>query len=178
MVSAEHADAGAKLGAAERHHVLPDMGCNDLAMLRGRMGQYVLDEVIAVLVAGDVDQGNSGAVNAAFTDAVQISAKEVGAANLQALLDNFGGELIHAVLRSIANDVVDRPAAVRWSTVLTDVLDTPISKLAMGDDVDIGQDLLNAGALQVHVLAVIDEATKGGRYLVLLQTILKYVLYN
>ena len=34
--------------------------------------------------------------------------------------------------------------------MLTNVLDTPIAKLAVSDDVDIGKDFLNAWALSKH----------------------------
>lgn len=43
--------------------------------------------------------------------------------------------------------MVDGTAAVLRSAVLTDVLDAPVAKLAMGDNVNVGKDLLNAGTL-------------------------------
>jgi hypothetical protein len=124
------------------------MGGDNLAVLGGSMGENVLDEVVAVLIAGDVDQGNPRTVDPALADAVQVAAQKLGAANLQTLLNNLGGELVHAVLSSIADDMVDGPATVRRSAVLADVLDAPVAKLAVGDNVDIGQDFLDARTLQ------------------------------
>jgi hypothetical protein len=43
--------------------------------------------------------------------------------------------------------MVDGTAAILRSTMLADVLDAPVAKLAMGDNVNVGKDLLNAGAL-------------------------------
>lgn len=149
MVGAEHTDPGTKLGAAERDHVLADMGGDNLAVLGSRMGQDVLNEVVAVLVAGNVDQRDPGTVDAAFADAVQVAGKEIGAANLQTLLNNLGGKLVHAVLGSITDHMVDRPAAVCRGTVFANVLNAPVAKLSVGHNINVGQDLLNAGTLQV-----------------------------
>jgi hypothetical protein len=57
--------------------------------------------------------------------------------------------LVHAVLGSIANDMFGGTAAISWGSMLTDMLNAPISKLAMGDNVDAGKNLLNARALTV-----------------------------
>lgn len=148
MVGAQHAHTRAKLGSAERDHVLADVGSDNLTVLGGGVSQDVLDEVVAVLVAGNVDQRDPRAVEAAFADAVQIASEEIGAANLETLFDNLGGELVHAVLGSITDDVINSPAAVRRSPVLADVLDAPVSKLSVGDQVDVDQHLLNARTLQ------------------------------
>jgi hypothetical protein len=43
--------------------------------------------------------------------------------------------------------VVNGSAAVGRSTVLADVLNAPVAELAVGDDVDVLKNLLNAGAL-------------------------------
>jgi hypothetical protein len=45
--------------------------------------------------------------------------------------------------------MVDSSAAISWGTVLADVLDAPVAKLAMSNDVDACQDLLNARALEI-----------------------------
>jgi hypothetical protein len=72
-VAAEHADARSELGSTEGNHVLadptlaartnpdqrppgallPDVTRDHLAMLRARMREHVLDQVIAVLIARD-----------------------------------------------------------------------------------------------------------------------------
>lgn len=43
--------------------------------------------------------------------------------------------------------MVDGAAAVSRGAMLADVLNAPVAELAMGDNVNVGEDLLNAGAL-------------------------------
>lgn len=52
-ITAKHGDAGPVLGATQRDHVLADVGCDNLTTLRIRVGQDVLDQVVAKLVARD-----------------------------------------------------------------------------------------------------------------------------
>lgn len=153
-VGAEHADAGAELGATKRNHVLPDVGSDDLAVLVGSVGQDVLDQIVAILVAGDVDERDAGTIVATLADTIEVATQELRAADLEALLDNLGCELISAILGGIANDVVDGAATVGRGTVLADVLDAPVAELAMGNDVDVGKDLLDAGALLSLVTSI------------------------
>lgn len=124
------------------------MSGHDLAVLRVGVRQDVLDEVITILVACDIDQGYTRAVDTSLTHSVQVANEKFGPANLQALLHDLGGELIHRVLRRVADDVINRTAAVCRGAMLADVLDAPIAKLAMSHDVDVGKDLLDAGALE------------------------------
>jgi DNA-binding transcriptional regulator YdaS (Cro superfamily) len=147
MVGAQHADTGAELGSTKRDHVLADVGRHDLAVLRVGMSEDVLNQVVAVLITGNVDERDARAINTALTDAVQVTAEKLRPTNLEALFNDLGGKLIHAVLSSKADDVINGAAAVGWSAVLADVLDAPIAKLAVSHDVDIGENLLNAGAL-------------------------------
>lgn len=72
-VGAQHADPRAELGTAERDHVLADMGSNNVAVLRAGMSQDVLNQVVAVLVAGDVDEGNSRSVSTALADTIKVA---------------------------------------------------------------------------------------------------------
>jgi hypothetical protein len=62
--------------------------------------------------------------------------------------------LVHAVLGSISNDMFNGPATISWGTMLADVLNAPIAKLAMGDNVDACKNFLNARAL-TELLAVL-----------------------
>jgi hypothetical protein len=89
MIGAEHTDARAKLGAAQRDHVLADVSCHNLAMLWAGMGKDILDQVIAVLVAGDVDERNARAIHTSLTNAVKVPAKKLRATNLETLLDHL-----------------------------------------------------------------------------------------
>ena len=113
------------------------------------MRENVLDEIVAVLVAGDVDQWDARTIETAFTDSIKIAAEEVNTANLEALLNDLGCKLVHAILRSIADDMVNGSAAVSWGAMLADVLDAPVAKLPMSNDINACQDLLNARALNM-----------------------------
>jgi hypothetical protein len=105
--------------------VLSDVLSNNLTMLRVGMRENVLDEIVAVLVTGDVNQWDARTIKATFTDAVKVAAEEVNTTNLKALLNNLRGKLIHAVLRGIADDMVSGSAAISWGTwtILESVLD-------------------------------------------------------
>lgn len=146
-IGAQHADAGAKLGSTERDHVLADMAGNNLPVLWVGVGQDVLDQVVTVLVAGNVDEGNAWTVWTAFADAVQVAAEKLHSTNLETLLNYLGSELVHTVLRGVSDDMIDGAAAVGWSTMLADVLNAPVSELTMGDNVDAAKDFLNTWTL-------------------------------
>lgn len=155
-VGAEHADAGAELGSTKRNYVLADMSGNDFAMLHAGVGEDVLNQVVAVLVAGNVNQGDTGAVDSTLAHTVEVATEKVATANLEALLDNFGGVLISAILGSVTDDVVNSTRSIGRGTMLANVLDAPVAELAMSDDVNIGKDLLNAGALDTLVSKEVD----------------------
>jgi hypothetical protein len=129
--------------------VLADVLGNNLPVLGVGVGQNILDEVVAVLVTRNVDQGNARTVKATLADAVKVTTKEINTANLEAFLDHLGGELIHAILGGIADDMVNCPAAISWGTVLANVLDAPVSKLAMGNNVNASKHLFDARALGI-----------------------------
>lgn len=116
-------------------------------MLGIRVGQDVLNEIIAILVAGNVNQWNTRTVKTALADPVKVAAKKLGASDLEAFLNNLGRELIHGILRSVPNDMINGTAAVRRGTMLANVLDAPVAKLTVRHDVDVGKDFLDARAL-------------------------------
>ena len=149
VIGAQHPDTRSKLGAPERDHVLSNMGSNHLTMLRRSVVKNPLNKVISVLVAGNVNQRNAGAIAASLANSIKISTQELGTTNLETLLHNFGGELVGAILRGIPDDVINGPAAVRGSTVFADVLDAPVPKLTVSHNVDIGKDLFNARTLKI-----------------------------
>jgi len=142
--------------------MLANMSCHNLAMLRRRVRQDVLDQIVTILVAGNVNQGNPRSVDTPLAHTVKVSTKEFRTADLQALLDHLGGELIHAVLGSVADDMVNGAAAVGWSAMLADVLDAPVTELAVSNDVDIGQYLFDAGTLSGCVSDVSIQGRKKG----------------
>lgn len=146
-VGAKHADTRTELGATERNHVLADVGSDNLPVLWVGVGQDVLNQVVSVLVARNVDEWNAWAIWAAFTNTVEVAGEKLNTSNLEAFLDDLGSELIHAVLGSVSDDMVDGAAAISWSSVLADVLDAPVSELAVSDDVDASKDFLDTWAL-------------------------------
>jgi hypothetical protein len=50
--------------------MLADMLGNDLPMLRVGVSENVLNEVVAVLITRDIDQGNARAIETALTDTI------------------------------------------------------------------------------------------------------------
>lgn len=127
--------------------MLADVSSDHVSVLGIGVGQDVLNEVIAILVAGNVDQRNAWTVETTLADSVKISAKKLRASDLEAFLNDLGRELIHGVLRSIPNDMVNGTAAVRRGTMFANMLDAPVAKLAVRHDVDVGEDFLNTWAL-------------------------------
>ncbi|MBE3045571.1 hypothetical protein IMZ48_24095 [Candidatus Bathyarchaeota archaeon] len=123
------------------------MSSDHVAVLGTGVRQDVLNQVVAVLVAGNVNERNARSVGTAFADPIQVSTEELGSANLQALLDNLGGKLVGAVLGRVPDDVVDGTAAVGGSAMLADVLDAPVAKLPVGNNVNVREDFLDAGSL-------------------------------
>lgn len=147
-VCAEHAHSGAKLGSTQRDHVLSNMGDDGFYVLRilGIVNDP-LNQVVAVLIRRDVNDGQAGPVIVSLGNLVQISLTKLAASNLEALFHNLRGKLVEAILHGIANNVVDSPSAIGWCTMLANVLNAPVAKLAMGDQVNISEDLFNARAL-------------------------------
>jgi hypothetical protein len=127
--------------------VFANVSSNDLTMLRVALCQDPLDQVVAILVAGNVDQGNARSVDSSLTNAVKVATQEITASDLQTLFNYLGSVLVHAVLGSISDDMINGTTAICWGAVLTDVLDTPITELAMSDNVNVGKNLLDARAL-------------------------------
>ena len=127
--------------------MLADVNCNLLTLVRMSIHQDPLDEVVAVLVASDVDKRNSGTVCTSSGNDTEVAIQELVTADLETLLNNFGCELIDAVVVRVGQDVVDDTTLVGRRAVLAEVLDTPIAELTMSDEVDIVDHLLDSRAL-------------------------------
>lgn len=147
-ISAQHADTRSKLGSTERNHMLSNVCSNNLTMLRVALSQNPLNQIIAILIAGNVDQGDTGSIDSSLADAVKVATQEIATSDLEALLNHLGSVLIRTVLSSVSNDVVNGATAVGRGSVLTDMLDAPIAELTVGDDVNIGQNFLDARTLK------------------------------
>lgn len=128
--------------------MLANMGRDNLPVLWVGVGQDVLDEVVAVLVTSDIDERDPRTIDPALTDSVQIAAEELGATNLETLLHHLGCKLVHAILGGIADDMINGSASVSGGPMLADMLDTPVSELSVGDNIDVCKDLLDAGTLK------------------------------
>lgn len=111
------------------------------------MSQNVLNEIVAILVAGNIDEWNSRTIKTTFADAIQVATQKLDATYLQTLLDNFRRKLVHAVFRSISNDMINGTTAISRSTMLTNMLDAPISKLAVSDNINACKYLFDTGTL-------------------------------
>jgi hypothetical protein len=146
-IGAKHTNAGAEFGSTERDHVLSDVLRNNLAMLRVGVRQDVLNEVVSILVAGYVDQWNTRSVKTTLTNTVKIAAKEVDTSNFETLLDNLGSELIHAILGSVTNDMINGSTTICRSSMFADMLDAPVTELSMSNNVSARKDLFNAWTL-------------------------------
>jgi hypothetical protein len=78
----------------------------------------------------------------------KVTLQEFGTADLETLLHNFGCILIDAIAVGIGKNVVDHTAFVRWGTMLAQMLDTPVAKLAMRDKVDACDDFFDSRTLE------------------------------
>jgi hypothetical protein len=155
------------------------MSSNHVSKLRAGMRQNPLDEVVSILIAGNVDERDARSIDAALRDSVQIATDEFISSNLQTLLNYLGSKLIRTVLSSVSNDVINGPAAVCRSSVLTNVLDAPVAELTVGDNVNVCQDLFNARALDnTLAMTFLTDSSWYQTHFVLLQAVLENVLHH
>lgn len=143
---------------------LPNMAGNLLTLVVMSVHEDPLDQIVPVLVTRDyhvlatpkrglsgiltVDEWNAWTVWMSCRDDCKISLHEFSPTNLETFLHNLGSKLVDAVAVSIGKDMVDDAALVRWRTMLAQMLDTPVAKLAMGDKIDAGNDFFNGRTLE------------------------------
>jgi hypothetical protein len=77
--------------------MLADVNGNLLSLMMVGVHQDPLDEVIAVLVASNVDEWDAWTIGMRSGDDSEITFQEFRSTDLQALLDHLGGELVNAV---------------------------------------------------------------------------------
>lgn len=147
VIGAKHPNTRAELGSSERDHVFSNMSCYHFPMLRCRVVEDPLDQVVAILIAGDINQWDPSPITTAFTNSVKVASKELSTSNLQAFLDNLRGKLVCAVLGSIPNYVVNGTASIRWSAMLANMLNAPIAELSMRNNIDVREHLFDAWSL-------------------------------
>ena len=128
--------------------MLADVDCDLLSLMMVGIHQNPLYQIVAVLVTGNINQRNARTIWVCGSDDTKVALEELSTANLQALLYNLGGKLTNAVSVGIAKDVVHDSALVWRGAVLAEMLDTPVSELPVGDEVDVCDDFFNGGALE------------------------------
>lgn len=136
--------------------MLADLDGNIFATLGVDVGEDVLDEIVAELITRDVDERHAWTIWSGLANALKVAVEEFLATDLEALLDDLGGELIHAILASKAYDMVNGTSTVNDGAVLANVLNTPVTELAVGDDIDARKDLVDARTL-VFLEAVLED---------------------
>ncbi len=159
-VAAEHRNSGAKLGTTKRDHVLADMDRNLLSLMVVGVHQDPLDEVVAVLIASNVNKWNAWTIRMSSGDDSEVAIQKLRTTNLEALLNNLGSKLINAVAVGVGQDVINNATLVWRRAMLAEMLNAPVAELTMSDKVDVGDDFLDS------------------RTLLLLDAVLKDVLNN
>jgi hypothetical protein len=94
-----------------------------------------------------VNERNTGAVGTTFADTVEVTLEKFRPTNLKALLNHLGSKLVHTILCRVADDMVNGAAAVGGQPMLANMLNAPVAKLAMRDEVDASENFIDAGAL-------------------------------
>jgi hypothetical protein len=145
-------------------NALPDMAAHQVALMGCSIDQNPLNQIVTILIPRNcvvlasllqnsidfsltVNQRHTRPVCTTSANTCQVAIQKLRPPNFQTLLYNFRSKLIHAVIRTPKEYVFDCTVLVARSAMLTNVLNTPISKLTMGKEVDIGQDLFDSRAL-------------------------------
>ena len=103
-----------------------------------------------------VNERDTRTISTTFTYTIKEALQEVRTTNLQTFLDDLGCKLVHAILCGIAEHVVYGTATISRKAMLADVLDAPVAELAMRDNVDAVEDLVDAGTL-VLLEAILED---------------------
>ncbi len=175
-------------------HYSPNVIGDLLTLVVVSVHEDPLDQVVAVLITGDyhalarssgylvdaltVDEGDARTLRMSSRHNTQVTVHELGTTDLEALLHNLGSKLVDAVAVSVGENVVDDTALVRRRTMFAQVLDTPVSELAMSNQIDACNDFFNGRALikrsKLLVASLGNEIV--GTCLFLLNTVLENVL--
>jgi hypothetical protein len=127
--------------------VLADVNRDLLTLVVVGIHQDPLNQVVAVLIPGNVDEWDARTIWMRSGNDAEVTFKELHATDLEALFDNFGSELIDTVAVGIAKDMVNDSALVWRGAVLAEMLNTPISKLPVGDEINVVDDFFDGRAL-------------------------------
>ena len=127
--------------------MLADVDSNLLTLVSVGIHQDPLNEVVAILVSSNVDEGNARTIRTSSGDDAQIAVEELVTTNLEAFLDNLGSKLVDAVVVGVGENVINDTTLVWRRTMLAEVLDAPVAELTVGDEIDVGDDLFNSRTL-------------------------------
>jgi len=111
--------------------------------------QNPLDQIIAVLVASNIDERNAWTIWMSCGDDSEISIKEFDPTNLETLLDDFGSKLVNAVAVRVGKNVIDNSAPVCRRTMFAEMLDAPITELAMSNEIDACDNFFDSRTLKI-----------------------------
>lgn len=100
-----------------------------------------------------IDQRHARAVRTASANTGKITVKELSTTNFKTFFNNLRSELVHAIISGPHEDMLDGTVLVMWSSVLTDVLDAPIAKLAVGEEINFCKNFLNSRALRRGIIS-------------------------
>ena len=84
-----------------------------------------------------VNQRHPWSICTTGTHSRQVAIQKFRAANLQAFFHDLRGKLIHAEIDGPEKDMLNSTALVMGGTVLANVLNAPISELAVGEHVNL-----------------------------------------
>lgn len=87
--------------------MLADVDSDLLTLMVVGVHQDPLNQVITVLVAGDVDEWDSRTIWMCRRNDAEVALQELDATDLQALLDHFRSELVDAVAVCVAKNMVN-----------------------------------------------------------------------
>jgi len=94
-----------------------------------------------------INKRHAWTVRASLAHTVQVPLQELVTTNFEALFDDLGSVLVHAVLCTETEDVINGTTTVSGRTMFADMLDALVAELTMGDDIDAGKHLVDAGTL-------------------------------
>jgi hypothetical protein len=96
-----------------------------------------------------INQWHARSVRTPDADASEIPIHELRTSDLEAFFHDLRCKLIHAVINSPVENMLHSTALVMRSTVLTDVLDAPISELPMSEYINLCQHFFNCRSLLI-----------------------------
>lgn len=94
-----------------------------------------------------VNQWDARTVGTSFAYTLEVTLHKLRTANFETLLDDLGCKLVHAILGGIAKNVVDRTASILRRSVFADMLNAPVSELAMSNNINACEDFIDTRPL-------------------------------